>query len=340
MARGAVTGASIADPLATSSVTNVNKLEDAGKNKEAIGQAAADIGLLLLGGTGGKGAKAASRINKLTAATGETGETVKNFTSVLPDLDETAKAVGRPKTVNDLFTTVKATSDRIDQQFNTMLYPIRGQRIVPMNISDAIKREITPDMQMTKEGRAEAAELRAAALEYERPWTLNQLNAKRMTNNNRLSAFYKRESAGQSAALSAVQTKVMKAVRDGAADVVYDAIDQANPGANARALKQKQGALWGLSDQLDDRVGKLEDAQAAYKGQPLRKSLSPGTYASPAGVHTYVRGIGKMIPGGGPADIASKQITKAFKSPTAALIRRRAILAAPITALHEDDSNE
>lgn len=52
-ARPVVTAASALDPFATSSVTNVNQLEDKGQNREAIGQGAFDIGALLAGSKAG-----------------------------------------------------------------------------------------------------------------------------------------------------------------------------------------------------------------------------------------------------------------------------------------------
>lgn len=55
IARPIVTGLSMLDPFATGSVTNVNRLEDEGRNREAIGQGGFDIGTLAAGSKpGGK----------------------------------------------------------------------------------------------------------------------------------------------------------------------------------------------------------------------------------------------------------------------------------------------
>jgi hypothetical protein len=292
----------------------------------------------VLGRWAAKGVTGAARkrLARLTAAMGATGKTADNIEKVLSDMDETVKTIGAPKTPRGFFNVVKSTADRLDREFNQELVKIGNQRVIPMDISNRIRAEITPDMAQTVEGRAEMKELRAAALEYERPWTYNQLNSKRMTNNNRLIAYYKGESQSQSAALSAVQTKIMKAVRDGSADIVYSAVDKIPNSAistgDAALLKQKQGALWDQSDQLDKRVGELRDAQLVKEGQTFRQKFQPSAYASTRNVHGYVRGLGDAIPGGGPEKAATAQIKKGFNlGPTnRALSRQRLILATPL----------
>lgn len=109
--RYGTTLASMANPLATSSVTNVNDLEDQNRNREAIGQGLSDVlfDVIGLGGTraaktvgdiyqAGKTGRAlrymseasdvsrAKQINKLTAALGTTKETAVNLMPVLDDI--------------------------------------------------------------------------------------------------------------------------------------------------------------------------------------------------------------------------------------------------------------
>lgn len=66
--RSGTTALGTANPLTTSSVTNINKLEDEGRSREAIGQGGLDAALLLLGGTN-KGRATAEKVSRAPSAT-------------------------------------------------------------------------------------------------------------------------------------------------------------------------------------------------------------------------------------------------------------------------------
>src|SRR5439155_4382029 len=82
-ARSAVTAGAMLNPFATGSVTDMNRMIDQGRYREAIGAGVVDALMLWAGSRTGKTPTTAQRINKLTSAIGETGETVKNLERVL-----------------------------------------------------------------------------------------------------------------------------------------------------------------------------------------------------------------------------------------------------------------
>jgi hypothetical protein len=303
-----------------------------------VGKGAAKPGTNALHDFLGAAKATRARISNLTGMGGAGDEMSQNFEKVLGDIDETVKAAGRrPQTPNDVFKVVDKTGDRLEQRFNEALFPIRGDRVMPTEISDRIMRLITPDMAKTPAGRAEAAEYRRAAVYYQRPHTLNELNSARVRYNKILTPLYTKNSLAQSAALTHEDTAIMKAVRDGAADIVYAAVNKTNPDFDTQLLKQKQGALMQLRVQLDDRVSKLANAQHDYEGRVFREKLTPSAIVSSSGAHGYLRGLNRLIPGGGPERAAETKVTRAFASTPFqkgrqgfAASRRALILATPL----------
>ena len=264
---------------------------------------------------------ARKRLASLTGMTGETGETATNFSKVLPEIDQTVKLNGRPpETPRQIFQVIKQTSERLDQSFNQQLALVGRNKVMPKEIADRLMMMSNePNLGYTAEGIAERRALRKAALDYQKPWSLNALNAQRRFANDRLTSYYNKETQAQSAALTAVQTKIMKAVRDGAADIVYGAVDKLpNASFDSRLLKQQQGALWDLADQLDSQIGNIADKQLVREGRTFKEKVAPSAYIASSGrMHGYVRGIGDVFLGGGPEEAAGVKARRAFAPPTA-----------------------
>ena len=265
---------------------------------------------------------ARARLANLTSMTGEGEAGVgAKYSKVLPELDQTIAANGRtPQTPRQVLQVFKQTNERLDQPyFNQWLARIGNKKVMPKEIADALMMESNaPNLGMTPQGIAERRALRRAAIDYQRPWSYNALNAQRRFANDRLYSYYNKESQAQSTALSAVDTKIMKIVRDHAANIVYDGVD-AIPGVpfDARLLKQQQGAIWSLADRLDSQIDKLTDAQLMYEGRTLRQKFQPSAYISNEGrMHGYLRGVGDLFPGGGPENAAKIQARKAFAPPS------------------------
>lgn len=337
-ARAVVSGASMLDPFATGSVVNANKMQDEGRQREAIGSGAVDVLSLIAGSQLGKPLSAQGKLAKLTSAVGETGETAKNLKSVLPDLADTAAATGKPSTIGEFQDLVSNTKKGLDTQFNQALQPVRFNLQNPISIHDALINQITPNMAKTAAGQAEAQALRDAAADFTRPWSNEELNGERMSRNADLRAYYSKESGAQNAALkSRVQVLIDKTVRDEATKLVYGAVDQANPGINTTLLKQKQSALWDIDDQLSKRVGKLQDKQLAVEGQTIGEKLR-GNITAPLGsgsIRSRITGLQDLIPGrAGVEDYANMKVERAFNPVTASgAAGRSALLSLPLTHL-------
>ena len=250
------------------------------------------------------------RVANFVAMAGPSGETGSKFNAVLDDMDRVQATRPPVRAGKDVHNLVNATSKALDKDFNTALASVGRNQTVPMRVSNNILSLITPDMPMTGAGRADMKAIRQAAVDYQRPWTYSQLNASRRADNDFLTAYYNKDSQAQSA--SSIEAKIRKVARDGKADLVYDAVDQANPGFGAKALKQKQGHLWDLSDQLDTRLKKLADQQLEKEGKTVMQTVRPSAYASTHGVHGYLSGVSDLLPGGGPEKYATTQARRAF----------------------------
>ena len=269
----------------------------------------------------------------LTALTGEgSGQA---FQHIIPDLQAFVKQSGRtPETPLEVQHALQSLGDTWDQDFNQRLALVGHQRVVPTSIARRIIMSITPDMPRTAEGRAEMKALNKAALEYQKPWSLWELNAKRSTNNKLLSAFYNKDSRGAATALTDADVRILKAVRDGAADIVYPAVDKATPDPfDARLLKQKQGEVWKLRDMLHQKVEDISNEQLASEGKTFRQKVSPSAVVSNRGAHGYLRGVSKLIPGGGAERQAGIQVKRAFAPQELAGWRHRVILQTPLSQL-------
>lgn len=226
-----------------------------------------------------------NRVNKLSYATGASGSSVDVPTAIktaLPDLD--AAAAGRPvETVGDLYGTVKSALGNTENEFNLALQPIRTQQTVPQTIADSIRNSLKSNKTVADQRIARMLDARAT--EFERPWSIGELNQERMNANARLKAFYKAEASGQMAR-GRTQADVMadEAIANGTRDLVYDAMQQAH-GRDFRGLKQRQASLIDLNDLLDDRVRELANQTAAQKGAPRFSGENISVYGRPEAGH-------------------------------------------------------
>jgi hypothetical protein len=280
------------------------------------------------------------QLAKVKSAVGAGPEQIADLRKSMPEVVKAAQTAGI-NTVGDFGKTIRDTKNTIDQTFNQGLLPVANNQYVPMEISRAIRSLETPDMVKTAEGREQIRQIRRAALEYERPWTVNQLNAKRMTENENLRSFYNKDTRAQSA--SPLDTGISKAIRDKAADIVYQQWDHANPNApiKAQELKSRQGALWALDDFINHpkngAIAKLDAKQLEHEDTGFLDRVRPGAYASKTGLHGYVSGIAEGFTRG-PEKRANAKMKSAFGDPTIA--GRVKTSALPISVLAEQDRQD
>jgi hypothetical protein len=333
MARSAVTAASMADPFATGPVTNINKLEDEGRNREAIGAGTFDALSLLAGGRTGRTPSTEATVNKLARSTG--ADSLQPLRHVLPDLKETISKVGEPQTIGQLKGVVQDTLTRLDQKFNTALAGSKTT-LVPVDIAYALEQKAR-SLPPTAEGQSIAQQLRSAAVEYQKPWTLSELNSERMFRNANAQAFYNKSDLRQMASMRAnADNMIDKIVADSSRDVLYDEMEKQFPGQGFRELKQKQSSLLKVNDNMDKYIDQMEVAQALRDSKNWREKVTTTTSASPGGIVPRLHGLTDLIPGGGPLKNANRAVKTTFSPTGLARVRRAAILGLPVSTIVKD----
>lgn len=277
-----------------------------------------------------------TRLAKTATAINAGADEAGQLRTAMPDIVKQAQS-GGIETVGEFRDTVQQASKAIDQEFNQHLTPIANKPYIPAEISRRIKNLITPDMAQTAEGREQIKEINRRAREFEKPWTINQINAKRVTENATLNSFYKKDSQGQAAAK--LDTDISKAVRDGSADVVYDQMAQNNPQLPSNywaQLKQKQSAMWGLRDHLTEQIKSLDAAQLQHEGKGPAGRMKVHAYASAQSVpHGYISGVGDAL-SAGPEKVANKTIKGAFNRSLSSKAARLGAMALPVAHLADN----
>lgn len=235
------------------------------------------------------------------------GGGAKEFESVMGDLAETARQSGKPKTVAQLYDLVKSTGRRLETQFNLALHPIASTQVMPSEVASNLLKEANKFDIHTPEGRAARLYLRQRAVDYQKPWTLGELNQKRM---KMLDATLedKTQVKQMGAVRASVERLADKTVEDSLRDIVYGEMDKRYKGASFRDLKEKQAKLLDLNHRLQNRVSDIADKQAAYEtAGPLKKA---GFY-----VRGHASGLTPAVHPkfeGSPEKAASRQIRKGF----------------------------
>lgn len=234
----------------------------------------------------------------------------KAMSRIVPE----AKSAG-VHSVRELGKVLKDAHTRVNAEFEQGFAPIRHQRLVPMDISRKVLDLITPDMRQTAEGRMSMQKIRDAATEYQKDWSLDELNERRKNVDKQLSSHYQKASMGQYA--DPIEAEIREAERQGAADVVYKKWGQANPGKDARLMKQQHGALWKLDDAINGEKGAvntLKAKQGNYRAEGGRLGqLRGGANFSKTGVHGYLGNfVDALFGGGGPETRANTKVRKAF----------------------------
>ena len=163
---------------------------------------------------------------------------------------ETARRTGKPKTLADLDSLVKQTGKDLQGDFNRALIPFQKQELMPSQVSDALLKEADRFDDKTPEGRSAKAYLKRRALDYQKPWTLGELNEKRMKMFD--SGLKAKTQIKQYAAKTGnAETLADETIEHALKDIVYDHLEKQYKGAvNFRLLKEKQSRLMDLKDRL------------------------------------------------------------------------------------------
>ncbi len=283
-----------------------------------------------------------ARGNKLAYAADmpESVDAGKQIRSVLPDLDR-ASAGSAPNTVGELLETVNKAKQQLGNESGAAMMPLRGKQIVPIDISNAIKSHITPDMQMTQAGRQQAAALMRAATDYQRPWTFEQLDAARVNANARLGTFFEKGGGAKYADIkNDVGVAVDREVARGVQDAIYPEMDKiaGKPKGYFADLKQRHGALISLGNALDENAKALATRTAKIKGSPRLSTENVSAYGHPASAPGIsVHKLQNMIVRPNPLGQANAAVNRSFSGrPTA----QAAIYSLPVRELLIQNEDE
>ena len=278
------------------------------------------LGNVVTGLLGGRKAEVPSQkktVGKLAFASGK--DTTAPIEAVLGDLKATVAKAGAPKSVGDFLKTVDDTKTGLNQEYANALGPHAHQKTMPKSISDRIRALETPNMQQTAQGRLEAKRIRGAAVEFEKPWTLGQLDAERMDANSRLNAYEKKSIADQYSNLKTNRNAAIdKAIADGVRETVYAEMDRLSgkPSGYFRSVKDRIGNLMRLQSSLDEKVTDLHDVSARTAGAPAWSRARVGTtVSSSATPRSWVSNLGALIHTPNPEGQASSAVRGAFRTP-------------------------
>jgi hypothetical protein len=257
--------------------------------------------------------------------------------NTLSDVKNASQVRGKPiQTVGDYLDAIKAAKNDMNTQSGLAMQPIRQMTTVPIDIADRIKSRITPDMDMTPQGRAMKQQLLNAANDFEtKPWTYEQLDGLRTRLQQELSAYYKKGGVGRYSDMKTDPgTMIDREIVDGVRDLVYPQMDAAvgKPTGYFDALKQKQSNLINLEQQVGDTLQALTQKTAEIRGGPRFGTENASVYQSgfkePGFSFHKVQNIVKKP---NPIGRADAYVGKAFAggSPTASM----AIYSLPIRYL-------
>jgi hypothetical protein len=213
------------------------------------------------------------KINRMTAATGGYPEDLK---AVQGDLDAAAKTHGKPQDAAGLRDLSRKALDANTTEFSTALQPVSGKKVVPIQIADAIKKKITPEMMQDAKGRQMAKELLAESATYQKRWSLGDLYRRKQRYDAEGASYFKKSESGRTnVQRTSVDDMVESAVREGVKDIVYPELDKAagKPSGYFRELQQRQSSLIKVKDAADSTVKELGRKESLIKGAPMRQKI-------------------------------------------------------------------
>lgn len=353
------------NPFSANTIADMAEAEDEGRTAAARGIGAFDV-LTLLPGLRTEGRFAPNTVDTLKSLADRTRSTIgmnvplrvppisreaayitraidpediKNVEKVIPELNAAARSKGRPNTVPALQQTITEAKTSLDNQFNLLLNPLRGTRLIPYDIAIALEREAKkPNLLMTPEGLADKTKLEHAALHYQVPWSLEALNEERITYSSGRQRFFSKTKEQQGAALrSSVDEKIDSIVEKGLKNYVYDTLEKHYKGTpnegRIRLMKQKQSALMTLESEAKEAATKQRTSQGFRKGSSLTEKIKASVYGHPSGKPgVSFHGLQGALDSGA-ATSANKAVNKAFPSPLRKLARgtrRAAAVSLPL----------
>lgn len=238
------------------------------------------------------------QLNKLTAAMGPKAS--KSLANTLDLLNQKKESFGTPiNNVGDFKDLINKTKNDINSEYGNAIGPYANTKIAANPISDAIKTLITPDMDMTREGRLEKQAINNAAAEYEKPWSLGALDSKRSRLAADLSSHNSKEPVSRYTAERgninvAIDNKILGALRN----EIYPRADvlAGKPSGYFENLKQQQSNLIQLESLTNKRIDELTGKTRESKGaSPLSRLHGNVGFSASMTPHGYVGGLSRLL---------------------------------------------
>lgn len=334
--QSAVTGASLLDPFATGSVVSTNQATDEGRYRESIGAGAFDVLSLWGGKKLGSTPDATAKLNKLVSGT---GLDIGDLERILPEIEQGSRDMGRAESVGDLKKIIDAGSGKLQSEFNAAFDPIKHNRAYTPAIKnhiDRIMRE-NPNLAQTPEGREELAALRRVQREYDRPFTLENMNLERSRLRKQIRGMYNAAPSDANAKMRLdAELRAKKVVADSFSETVNDhlAHQTGKPREYYDILRQKQEAFINAQDHMDSEIDRLRNKQASDAGKPITEKLKPHAYMSGGGPRVHVP-FGEAV-GEGPGAKADARVKEAFQRggpQRGKKVAKAAVLSLPVSHL-------
>lgn len=185
------------------------------------------------------------------------------------------------QTIREQIGRLKSVSNDMKQPAMARTFGARQADGSP--IASAIEQQITSDMEKTDPSMAQA--LREEASVFRNNFTLNELNNMRKVRNALLDPFYNKSELAQGVDIKkfAAQKLAAKVADDKIRDILYSAMEDKGL-TGVRELKQKQGSLMEILDQVEGKRQRIPEMASFQKGQPILNRLRGGSlYATTGG---------------------------------------------------------
>jgi hypothetical protein len=253
----------------------------------AVSNLATDIGDKNIGAAGGDLAGTIANLLMMKSAKGpktegklaySTGAEAKDIMKAAPDLINEAAKSGKPADLNGLIDgTIKNAKGNLNTEYSTAKGPYGSRSITPSQVSQKLLSLITPNMDMTEIGKATKKQIMSAAKEFQKGWTIDQLDQERMDANARAHAFEKKGDVDQYAASRGVNRSALidKTIAQGIRDTIYPMLDQfaGKPKGYFANLKDRVGALMNLESDAKDHRDALRTHALKSEGAPMMERL-------------------------------------------------------------------
>jgi len=276
----------------------------AGNVSGAAGDAlGAATNLLLLGKSMPLPEEAA--VNKLTYAAGGGVNASKGVEGTVNLLRETAKTIPNSNSVGGYLDTVKKAKDNINSEFGNAIGPHANQQFFPIDangksiIAERIRALKSKFSGISADSKQAQKMIERAALDYDRPHTLGQLDTERTRLNTELSSINgKTPSARYTAVNGSVNNMIDTALQDALRDTVYPKADAlaGKPPGYFENLKRQQMNLIRLRGELEGQIDKLTARTRNEAGTHPADRVSSGAGMTASGYgYGRISGLGKAL---------------------------------------------